>query len=633
MAEAKKKNGYVYKSNMLARYGQYFLEGYRYELMKTTALEKNVLTYALSLLDQDGDLSQPVIFDIDDYWERIGIQPTGGNYYTMVMEAVKALRDRSTLVKKIKPDTGEVYYESASWVERYSIENEGRTWVLWFDHNLENELLRLKDNMTKFLPEYIFRLRTAYGKELYEILCAEEYKNTTFNISLDDLKKRLGVITNYKLTADFRRFVIDAAVNDINENSLDITVSYKLIKTGRTYTHVEFTTKRLFGECASMGDSPEKIVQKELKQQLRYEDLSARIDAALLGRAIEILTAAKIKLQQGDSTLPTKFRTSLDVLRSKITELDGATLLTCLQSSVGDRLAESEKADMLFLSRLFALETYVTIEEHDKETDDIRYQIRYDEIVKEIENGIIKGSLPHLDVIVRIMRDVIFRPKKKYEFYKGTDDQIGMAGAKLRKEYLSLTKKHIVYALEQVYATGKPIKSPTTYFLPVLHDALYSAWASENGSTDCLADTPSNEPQVNETTEKVDPDVLLDTREMPFKEQMVSEVKLRVSYDVLRTISYHDDPTAQVIVDTLVDVVAETLSSTKSRIKINGKPMVADSVKEVLNRITNQSALNVIERHLLYRDQVAPEKQREYLLTAIYQEIISPSVMGEDDES
>ena len=34
MSETKKKHRYVYKSNALARYGQYFLEGYRYELMK-----------------------------------------------------------------------------------------------------------------------------------------------------------------------------------------------------------------------------------------------------------------------------------------------------------------------------------------------------------------------------------------------------------------------------------------------------------------------------------------------------------------------------------------------------------------------------------------------------------------------
>jgi plasmid replication initiation protein len=57
------------------------------------------------------------------------------------------------------------------------------------------------------------------------------------------LRETLGVGPGeYKLTADFKKWVIEIAVDQINKHS-DLTVSYKPVKTGRAITDFTFKIK------------------------------------------------------------------------------------------------------------------------------------------------------------------------------------------------------------------------------------------------------------------------------------------------------------------------------------------------------------------------------------------------------
>ena len=70
------------------------------------------------------------------------------------------------------------------------------------------------------------------------------YKSTSYvKISLDDLRFMLMLMDKYPLTADLKRWVIDTAVDEINEKS-PYSVKYKLVKKGRKYTHLELNFKR-----------------------------------------------------------------------------------------------------------------------------------------------------------------------------------------------------------------------------------------------------------------------------------------------------------------------------------------------------------------------------------------------------
>ena len=70
-----------------------------------------------------------------------------------------------------------------------------------------------------------------------------QFKETGFcKISIAELRDSLDLNNKYQLFADLKKWVIDTAIDEINEKSPH-TVGYELIKKGRTYTHLELRFK------------------------------------------------------------------------------------------------------------------------------------------------------------------------------------------------------------------------------------------------------------------------------------------------------------------------------------------------------------------------------------------------------
>ena len=102
----------------------------------------------------------------------------------------------------------------------------------------------LKASFTQFILSDVADFSSIYSYRVYQLIM--RYKSTGYvNISLDDLRFMLMLMDKYPLTADFKRWVIDAAIDEINEKS-PYNVKYKLVKKGRKYTHLElnFKTKK-----------------------------------------------------------------------------------------------------------------------------------------------------------------------------------------------------------------------------------------------------------------------------------------------------------------------------------------------------------------------------------------------------
>ena len=83
-------------------------------------------------------------------------------------------------------------------------------------------------------------MKRQFSIRLYELLKSYEYRHGhTFDI--DDLRVKLSA-QNYDRFPDFRRFVLDKAISEINELS-DIIVSYAIEKKGKRFAKVSFTIK------------------------------------------------------------------------------------------------------------------------------------------------------------------------------------------------------------------------------------------------------------------------------------------------------------------------------------------------------------------------------------------------------
>lgn len=105
-------------------------------------------------------------------------------------------------------------------------------------------LFQLKSNFDEFELEMVFNLRSYFAKRIYEIL--SRYKKIgIFNIAIEKLKYMLEVANpltkeeKYREWSAFENNVLKVAKPELEEYT-DIAFTYKLHKTGRKYTEIEF---------------------------------------------------------------------------------------------------------------------------------------------------------------------------------------------------------------------------------------------------------------------------------------------------------------------------------------------------------------------------------------------------------
>ena len=87
---------------------------------------------------------------------------------------------------------------------------------------------------------------TYYTKRIYEIACQYKKIGRRPPITINTLRHMLGIPDEkYKQFANFRERILDAAIVSIDNNrDMPYAVSYKLIKSGRSFVAVEFFVKR-----------------------------------------------------------------------------------------------------------------------------------------------------------------------------------------------------------------------------------------------------------------------------------------------------------------------------------------------------------------------------------------------------
>lgn len=98
-------------------------------------------------------------------------------------------------------------------------------------------LSNLKKNFTQFSIQDVAEFKSTYTHRIYQLMM--QYKSTGYvKITIDDLKFMLMLGLKYPLFADFKKRVIDVAIDEINAKS-PYLVKYELIKKGRKFVALE----------------------------------------------------------------------------------------------------------------------------------------------------------------------------------------------------------------------------------------------------------------------------------------------------------------------------------------------------------------------------------------------------------
>ena len=156
------------------------------------------------------------------------------------------------------------------WISQVKyLDNEGAIEIVFTPAVVQgiSRINGVKEFFTQYLLSQTAQLKSVYSSRLYELLIQWRSTEKTPIINLEDFRAQLGIEENqYKLMSDFKKRVLDLAINDINEKT-DIKVTYQQHKKGRSISGFSFNFKQKKSAAKSL----------ENKRDLDTIDLSSKM--------------------------------------------------------------------------------------------------------------------------------------------------------------------------------------------------------------------------------------------------------------------------------------------------------------------------------------------------------------------
>lgn len=185
-----------------------------------------------------------LIIHADDYIQTFDVDKTTA--YRVLKKAVMSLF-RAEWGYKFINEKGLIQVAYRRFIQSADYIDNGATIHFKFADDTVPMLVELERRFTVYEIEQVSRLSSGYAMRLYEFCIQHLDKNTNkgwLEISLNELRFRFGLLpTEYKAMSDFKKYVLDFSLKQINENT-DLSVTYTQKKQGRNITGFVFKFKR-----------------------------------------------------------------------------------------------------------------------------------------------------------------------------------------------------------------------------------------------------------------------------------------------------------------------------------------------------------------------------------------------------
>lgn len=214
---------YVVKANDLIRKTRYDL----------TTQQQKIILFCISKIKPDDLPETEYEIDINDICDACGINiDYGGYYYKTIKDDLQALTHR--LWVKM-PDKSE---QTVSWIgDAKIIPLSGKVYIT-FHKAMSPYLFELKERYTQYHLEDVLVFKGKYTIRLYEILrsyttqrAIEEGWERNASFKVDELRELLSV-DGYKRWADFDKYIVKKAVDEINLCNDEMHIEYETYKNG-----------------------------------------------------------------------------------------------------------------------------------------------------------------------------------------------------------------------------------------------------------------------------------------------------------------------------------------------------------------------------------------------------------------
>jgi plasmid replication initiation protein len=256
------------KSSLVVKSNRLIEASYRLSMME---MQLVLMAISQARETQTGfDCETPVTINVADFEAAFN----RSNAYMQLREALDILFDRYVSIDEIDAE-GNHWVRKTRWISEQSYCDGLGSLKIVFAQAMKPYITRLEQEFTNYRIQQIGDLSSVYAVRFYEFLV--QFKNTgvrTFEI--ERLRDMLGLIDEYKLLGDFKKWVIDVAVEQINEYT-DLKVSYTTRKTGRRITHLDFSIKEKSAIVSKRPKLDKGFIDKNALPGESYEQAASRL--------------------------------------------------------------------------------------------------------------------------------------------------------------------------------------------------------------------------------------------------------------------------------------------------------------------------------------------------------------------
>ena len=162
--------------------------------------------------------------------------------YEAMKRAVEGLYEAGFAYSKIDERSGKIGHYKSRWVDKIGYIDDLGCVELVFASDVIPLITRLEARYTEYELKQVVGLQSEYAIRLYELIIQWRSIGRTSQISLVELREKLGLVDEYQRIEAFKRRVLDLAITQINEHT-DITAEYEQHKQGRIITGFTFKFK------------------------------------------------------------------------------------------------------------------------------------------------------------------------------------------------------------------------------------------------------------------------------------------------------------------------------------------------------------------------------------------------------
>jgi plasmid replication initiation protein len=248
-------------------------------ILNLTAEEKRIIAFLVSKIRPEDTGFEDIPFSIREFTDICGVElASNRSMLEYVRTTLGKLAGKVISFTAVRTTlSGDLsVIRQINWFHRIDTsrsEDVGLAFVRFHD-DLIPHLLQLRERFTAYQLRNVLAMNSKYSSRLYELLRSYEWLKEPISFYLEDLKELLSAKT-YERFPDFRRKVLDIAMNEINDLP-DLNVTYRVKKEGKRVAWVEFDVQlktNLSEKYQVLINQEKRLSPEQVPGQLAFDDL------------------------------------------------------------------------------------------------------------------------------------------------------------------------------------------------------------------------------------------------------------------------------------------------------------------------------------------------------------------------